>query len=294
MTRVRPVSTSEAGSLAKCETLWKYSHHPAYNLEPLTTGPAITRGVTGHSALEAFYKRIKAGVPYDEAAKAITNKLIEAALKAMSNGDSNKSQMYSELAVIMEEYFAEYRSDVEDWEILSIEEKLELPDFIGRLDLVIRYRRGPHVGEIAPVDHKFLYNFWNASAYKMSPQAPNYIRALRALYPNERITHMLYNQIRFRMDAKDRFCRYESKPSTIKIRNFAKNHAIMAERITRYRELSREEVDATVSRAVVKTTCEYCVFSDLCDAQLEQLDTTNMERFNFNRNSYGYTDEPDA
>jgi hypothetical protein len=289
----KPVSTSQVSDYNKCATAWKYKYHPDYQLAQLTDGPSVSKGVMGHSALEAYYTRIKDGIPHKEAAKFVVNTLTEACFDKMAAGDHVKSQMFSELAALMKLYFEYYERDMYEWEILGIENKVADPtfEFVGRIDLTIRYRGGKFKGMIAPVDHKFLGNFWNARAVKMNAQGPNYIRALRYMYPNEKVPHVLYNEVRFRPDAKETFKRVEHDPSHVKIATITENHAVQARRIQALKLLTRAQIDEEVKPALVKTTCEWCRFDALCDAQLEKLDTTLMEQVNFKLNTYGYDDD---
>lgn len=295
----RPVSTSEVADYAKCQTAWKYKYHPDYRLAPLTDGPAVSLGIAGHKALEFFYMELKDGAFWMNAKNATIQKLSDAVLHYINQGDAEKASMYSDLVVILGHYFNYYEDQLNEWEILEVEQKVQAKkeigkyvfDFIGRIDLLIRYKSGPFKGEIAPVDHKFIYNFWNLKAFEMNAQGPNYVSALKMMYPNERITHLLVNQIRYRMDAKESFLQTPINPPHARTQGILKNHARQAERINLLSSLPRHLVDEEASRTLVKTTCEYCQLTSLCTAQLEGLDTSAMEAANFKRNTYGYTDD---
>lgn len=297
----RPVSTSEAADYAKCQTVWKYKYHKDYRLTPLTDGPAIQLGVTGHSALEFFYNELKDGVSWVDAKFRTIERLSNAVIMAVTNGDAEKAAMFSDLVVIIGEYFNEYADQLNEWEILEVEFKVQaliptstlLFNFIGRVDLLIRYKSGPFKGMIAPVDHKFVYNFWKLKAFEMTAQAPNYIAALQYMFPNERIKHLLVNQLRYRMDAKERFNQTPIAPTHAKMMGVIENHSKIAGDINVLSCMSREDVDIAAHRTLVKTTCEYCNLSSLCNAQLEGLDTATMEAVNFKRNTYGYHDTDD-
>lgn len=293
----RLVSGSEAIDFAKCETLWKFKYHPKYRLAALSDGVAVTTGITGHAGLEKFYQKIMDGEDWDTAAEFVVMKLAEAAIGAAVKGDAEMSQMYADLGTRLKEYFEYYRSDMEDWEILYVESKVEATDdnigwgIVGRLDMIIRYRRGPLVGQLAVVDHKFVYNFWNDKVLAMSPQATNYPKAVRIMFPGEKVAHFLANEIRYRMNADTKFRRTPIEYSPIKNKNVARNHAILARRINRYAAMDREEVAQQLSRTMSRTSCEYCKFHDLCDAELQGTDTRKMEEVFYRPNTYGYKDD---
>lgn len=295
----RPVSTSEVADL-KCETLWKYKYHPNYSLSPLTDGPAVSLGITGHSALEYFYNLISEGINWEDAREVTVSKLTDASIQAIINGDAEKASMFSDLAIIITKYINYYfPAQLDEWDIVGTEYKVQckipLPsgrtfNFVGRVDLIIRYKRGPFKGQIAPVDHKFIYNFWTLKAFQMSAQAPNYVTALKHMFPEETITHLLINQIRYRMDAKESYNQTPVDTSYKKRLGVMENHSILSDRANYLSKLSRQEVDNQTSRVMVKTICEYCSFTQLCDAQLEGTDTKTMEAVNFKPNTYGYKD----
>lgn len=288
------VSTSEMLDFnGKCENYWKFKYHPDYKIAPLSDGPSVDWGVQAHSALEYYYRHIKNGVEHDVVVTDVINRLTMASFEAITKSDPAKSKMFADMAVRLKEYFDYYKSDIEDWEILEIEYKMEDGDLVGRIDLIIRYRRGPFMGCIAPVDHKFLYDFWNSKAYNTAPQPRNYIRLMRANYPNERIPHMIFNSVRFRMDAVDKFHRECVEPTRMEMQKFAKNHTRVAKRIVELKLLSREEVDEEVTYSFVKTTCQYCTLEKICTAQLNGADTTNLEKYEYKPNTYGYDNDED-
>jgi hypothetical protein len=290
---MRPVSTSEAGDMGKCETLWKFKYHPDYRLQTLSDGPAVTRGLLGHKALENYFIKIKEGVSHEEASKWVIDSLMNALLHYMQKeGDAEKAAVHGEMAKLLSLYFEFYGDPTLEWEILEVEGKVEDPTFgfVGRLDLLIRYKKGPHVGKVAIVDHKFLYNFWHEKLYRVAAAGPNYLRAVKFMFPEYDVDHMLYNAIRFRPDAKDTFDRKELPWQKVKHLAMNANHEIYVERARRYSQLSKKEADVQIPRSFLKDTCNYCGFLDLCTAQLEGTNTDLMERVSFRPNTYGYTD----
>lgn len=283
-------SNSQVMTLLTCETQWKYAHHPAYNYEPRTLGPALTRGLIGHKALEFYYSEIFNGAEREATAKATVNRLMERSLEFMS--DPDKSQMYLDLAGLLRQYFDFYDDEFGYLGILGVEILLEIPrwDFVGRADVVFRDKR---TGKIVPYDHKFVYNFWPEVAVQINAQLPNYILALRHMFPGEVIDHAIANEIRHRGDAVDRFERVSITPTDIEMMNIIDNHRKGAARIERYKAMSREEIDVEALRTMTKFNCEYCHFWLLCKNQLQKNDTELLEVMSFASNSYGYEDKND-
>jgi len=283
-------SNSQVMSLLSCETQWKYAHHPAYNYEPVSIGEAITRGVIGHKALEFYYRSVMEGVPRKDAIKATYNRLLERSVEHMH--DPDMSQMYSSLGTLLLEYFKFYDDELDMWEILGVEILLEVPEinFVGRADVVMRNKLD---GFIVPWDHKFLYNFWPKVAIEINSQLPGYVTGLRRLFPGENVEYGMVNELRHREDATVKFQREYITPTELELVAVANNHTAAAERINRYKSLSREEVDRAALRTMVKYNCEYCAFWVLCKAQLEGQDTTILEQVSFVPNSYGYEDKTD-
>jgi hypothetical protein len=232
------------------------------------------------------------GVSHDEARKFVIEKAMEASFYYMTR-DADKAKMYADMAALLDEYFKFYGDELDKFEILEVELKVEDPSFgfVGRIDLLVRWLVGEHKGKISVWDHKFLYNFWSAKAYRMNASSANYIRAIRSMYPDEKHGPMIFSEIRFRPDARDRFHREEVPYQPVKHRNINKNHVLIAKRVNELSAMSREEVDEEATRAFIKTTCDFCLVESLCNLQLQNLDTKTMEMVNFKRNDYGYTDD---
>lgn len=155
------ISNSEVNEFNKCQTAWLRKYHPESLLAKKSFGPARTRGTIAHKALEEFYSAIKQEIAYDMAVEIGMHVIRQERLKASEMSDGEKMEMLRRLYDIMGKYFAYYKADVENWEIISTENFHAMEAEPGdefylpmRLDMVIYQRKGDYAGEISPVDHK--------------------------------------------------------------------------------------------------------------------------------------------
>jgi hypothetical protein len=289
------VSNTEVQQAYACEGKWAFGFHPEYNYQLRNMGVARTRGILGHEALEIFYKEIKDGVRYEEAAgDALSHiqKLRVEELKAGDFADVERLEMLNYLDSILDKYFEHYQQDVENWEILDVEaffatEQTGESDFYlpSRLDLVIYQKSGKFAGETSPVDHKFTYDFWKRTELILNSQMPLYILALRAARyagkPKPVVRRAIVNQIRTRPLVKptmwDLFKREFTPYSSVKIQNIFKNHMKSAVHLAYLKRLPLEEAMEEIRFALgSKSACPYCDFKDLCDATFEGNDPENV------------------
>lgn len=288
------VSNSEALSLS-CEAKWMYAFHPGYNLEPKSLSIALTRGNVGHAALEIFFKSIMEGIPRRMAESAARNWLVAKMGQAASNTDLRLMQAVTELIPIIDQYFESkiLNNFLASVNILGVEVEFdtELPGgFIlpGRADLVVYYTKGPYKGETAPVDNKFVYNFWSEDDFRMNSQIPLYLHGFRTVYPNAVIRRGIINQIRHRSNAVDRFIMTPITPERGEINNIVGNHIRQSMRVAELKALSKEDITQSVQRTLSKYTCGNCGFRELCKSELTNGNTRDLIKMSFQPNSYGY------
>lgn len=294
------VSGSEVSTALSCQRKALYSFHPAYYLEPNSLGPALTRGNIGHKALEIFYTQLMQGVEREVAKANVIERLMNKAMGYMSEGDGFMTEMVGKLATRLDEYFEYYHDELDEFEIIDVEMLVErdLPDsynatYAGRVDLVVKYKRGMWKGEVAPLDHKFLYNFWPENVYIMNAQMPNYVGALQEMFPNEVIKRAVVNEVRHRDNADEKFKRQDLVPTRLEISRLLDNHSRAATDWAAIKALPVEEARNIVTRNPTKFACQYCPFIRLCKAELLGEDTTLMIKHEFKPNSYGYAERDD-
>ena len=302
------VSSSSATAALTCWQRWVYAHHPDYNIVPKTLGPALTRGISGHSVLEAFYAAIYDGATIKSARKDAKEELLDLALTAGEEGDPIKAQVLSELSDTLEYYFDYYSDDIETWDILSVELRQDMPlldDSVylpSRLDLVAKARKGKYKGEVHPVDHKFVYDFWPEDLLTLNTQMPLYIATTRHQFPNEIVKRAVVNQIRYRFKDSDKvplrerpesdvFRRDVITPTANEILVTLEDHTLVAKNIARYMQIPAK--DLKLPRAITKPNCEYCHYTTLCMVERRGDDPKHLIQAQFKKNDYGYDERTD-
>lgn len=300
------VSNTEVQNAHTCELAWAFGFHPDWNYQLRNMGPARTRGIIGHAALETFYNGIREELDYDFCAQQSLNQiqdLRKQELKAGDFADPDRMSILNYLHNILEKYFEHYRSDIENWEILDVESfhAMEQPGEVDfylptRLDLVIYQKSGKFKGETSPVDHKFTYDFWNQWNLILNSQMILYILALRAARfagkPQPVVKRAVVNQLRTR-ELKDPyphdlFRREFATFSTVKMEEVFQNHMKSAVHLAYLKRLPLEEALQEIRAAFGSKSCQYCDFKDLCDATFEQRDPTNVIEAMYKTNEYGY------
>lgn len=297
------VSNTEASSFSTCERAWFYGHHPDMHLRPNSMGPALTRGIIGHEALEAFYKSIQQEYSYDESAQAALDVVEGEQIKAVLAEDFDKVEMLISLRVLIQKYCEYYESDIQNWEVLGVEtfyamewegeHEVYLP---MRMDLVIYQRAGKFKGEISPVDHKFTNDFWKQWKVRLNSQLPLYNRTLRKVkfkgkqYPI--VKRSILNMIRTREvkdpQPHDTFKRefIEAQPATMVLA--FENHLKVAKRISRLKRMPAAEAFEETTAAWSSPNCQFCSFKSLCAIQYEGGNIRNTIAAEYVESSYGY------
>lgn len=281
----RTVSNSEVSAFTQCERKHYYAH--LKNLEPKTTGLALSRGIIGHEALAEYYENDRD----PRAAISVIRKYLD--------GDYNADGvMLMELMGILKRYFAYYEVVDRDTEILAVEKSYEVPVndsylYGMRLDALMRLKDG----RIAVVDHKFVWDFYTQDVVDMNAQLPKYIGTVR--FNGVRADLGILNQIRYRQKKggntdEETFRRTPVNPTNNAIRTTMSEQFRVSERIMARRAMTPEAQDVEAVRTMNQITCKNCSFLSLCLADLNGYDTTNLIQQDFQPNSYNYNKEADA
>lgn len=288
------VSTSEVSTFLTCKQRWMYAHHPSYNLEPRTLGTALSRGIVGHAALEAYYRTWMETQDKDKAQEAGQTYLFKKSLETMQLGDVEKSAVYSQLGSVLLEYYKSAQYILDEYEVIGVESLITAPlpgcddiEFAGRVDLALKKR-----DEVFPYDHKFTYNFWGDTPLQMNPQINNYVWAFREKGFHSRTG--IINMLRYRDNAQERFKQVEVKTNSTLREVFIRNHVEAAKVITDLWHKPKVGIEDGITRSSSKFNCEYCPFATLCYTEASGQDSTTMVKASFRKNSYGYDSELDV
>jgi hypothetical protein len=219
------------------------------------------------------------------------------------NVDTDKLEMLNYLKKLLVMYFEHYRSDIENWEILSVEafHLLEWPEekriyLPMRLDVVIYQKSGKFAGEISPVDHKFTNDFWNQWKIRLNSQLPLQVLALRSsrFRGKEKpvVRRAIINQIRTRTLSDpypaEVFRREYVPLQKESIGKIFENHKKKALRMARWKGMPFGEVHKETESEWGSANCQFCDFKSLCAIDLEGGDISTTIAAEFERNTYGY------
>jgi len=293
--KIHKVSGSEALSFSGCEAKWMFAFHPGFHLESKKIGPAITRGNIGHAALEVFFKEFMNTSSVDKAKETTTSHLTNEMIKDLSTGEAIRASLVGEVVTILDLYFESdtFKHFISNTHIMGSEYSMEMyvTDEIilpGRVDLLVYWTAGLEKGEVQPIDFKFVYNFWTENDFFYNSQIPTYVQLGKINYPHEVVRRGGIMQFRHRKDAVERFKLTGIKPSKPDIAGIMDNHIKISQKIVELKELPVEEARTKVTRTLSKYTCSNCSFLRLCKADLNGGDTTEIIKYDYQPNSYGY------
>ena len=301
------ISNSEVIEYTKCKTSWLFKYHPELLLSPITLGPARTRGIIGHSALEIFYTHLKDGASHLEAVMYALKYINQEYDEATETDDVDKMTMIRRLRTLVARYFEYYKSDILNWEIISVEAvySMQAPGVTKyylpmRMDLVVYMKTGKYAGEICTVDHKFTYDFWPQIKIDMNSQIPLYIRALRESIQRGEIEghsdgvvrRSIFNFLRYRdlPDVPDHelFHRAYPKPEKYTLEAVFNNHMQIAAEIEEIKRLPLAEARKRVTLSLTGSSCQYCDFKRICVVNLQGGDATYEIMGTMKKSTYGY------
>lgn len=297
------VSNSEVSSFSTCELAWFFGSHPAANLRPKTQGPALTRGILGHGALEIFYKGMQKGDDFDSSAQAALSHIQDGRVKAALESDFDKVKILNQLYKLIEGYFEYYGDDGKHWEILGVESfyKLEWEESVSvylpmRLDAVIYQKGGKFKGEISPLDHKFTNDFWHDWKYELNSQFPLYIKALRSTTFRGKlppvVRRAIVNLIRTREvkepQAHDTYLRVFPTYDKTNIEFVYANHLKVAKKISILKRMPGEVAIEKVAAVWGSPNCQFCQFKSLCITRLKGGRIESTIQADYEPSTYGY------
>lgn len=281
-TTLRHISNSEVSTWLTCER--KYYYNFDLNLAPKKYGQSLSRGLAGHKVLETFYRSLKDNSNYDKAVAAG-----QECLAQMMQEGYYDLEILVDIARITERYWTFAKKD--NWEILAVEAKHAIDltdeyDYTMRIDVLARVN-----GELMPIDHKFVYDFYSLDAVNYMPQLPKYLASLRhaGVHANRAMLNML--RWRTKKDAmldEEMFKRIIIAPSPVVLRHHMREQIMASREIINHRKLPVEERERVVKRNMSKMNCQNCSYKDLCLAQLWGNPIDVEIQINFKPNDYDY------
>lgn len=276
-------SSSEVDAFLDCQRKHYYGY--ALGLEGKTgyTG-ALSHGNLGHRVWESYYTVLQEGGTWEEAYNAgvlrISSEYRRGIYEAKSVG-------------IVSTRFAQYTEDhrVEDFDILGVEQTFKVPidadnELAFTVDLLIEFTKGPFIGEVAPLDFKWTYNFWPDDEKLIHPQFPKYVWGLRQIgYP---VNRAIIDMIRYREDATVAF-RRDSVPITLlRADKVMEEHLKAQKQVSRLTRMPVREYDLEATSRYNRKNCSSCEFFQLCNMRLSGKDTTKTQVSFYKGREYGY------
>jgi len=291
------ISNTEVAMFNTCQR----SHYYRFrlNVEPRweLLSRALKRGIIGHEALEAYYTVLKDGFSVGNALEAAMAVIQKAVIDEVARDsiDTKPLDDLKHLKGLLMMYPSVYRA--EPFEVLEVEtvHKVKVNDTTEyglRLDLLIKFIKGEYFGDLALMDHKFIFNFKSNAELAMDAQLVKYGATLRS--KGFKVTKGYFNQIRTRSmkdpGPTDLFRRVLVRPTFKETERIWAEQAITAERIAVLKSMSREDHSDAVTRNLNPLVCRSCLFQQLCKAELDEQPIEKILVTDYQKNTYGYSD----
>lgn len=264
MTKI--ISNTEITSYNGCTKQHYYMY--TLGLGPRDLSMPLYRGILGHKALEAYYHSIQAGNSVD-ASKRFAVDSLKGELNRLSDEEPWEFEKLAELKRISDriDVYPEYYR-VDNFRVLSVEEVFSTvtpyeDTLFGAIpDLVVEFIAGEHKGDLAILDHKFVYNFKTAEELKLDAQLPKYKKTLQDNgYP---VHWIVFNQIRTR-DMK-----YKSTADMFR-RSYCRSTVESGKTIWSEQMLTVGDIlqEKPPRRSLAPMICKGCWFKDPCTASMD-------------------------
>lgn len=289
------VSNTEITSFSTCKRAHYYRFIVSLEPKEHVLSKALYRGIVGHRVWEQYYLVIKDGGSVDDA-KAAGMAQVKAELETinMENPESyDMAAIVVEVGKLFEVYVEVYRTDIfEPIEVETVFSTNMAPgiDYGLRLDLLGEITKGEFRGDLAVIDHKFLYNFKTTNELDMDGQLPKYISTVAD--SGYTVTKGIFNQIRYRSlknpEPSNLFAREWIKVKPTETARIWQDQTQVAEEIATMKELPHAEAERKATRNMSPYICRSCYFKKLCKLELNGQSITNAVAMDYQPNTYGY------
>ena len=279
------ISHSEVDAFLTCQYRHYYAH--VEKLEKIEKGSALTRGIIGHAAFEAFFKARQQGSSWAYSVNTVTDVLTSEILKA---SDPKAIELLGQLAALIPGFLEYYRQRIESWKVVAVEEEFRIKfedfDFALKPDYYVRERNG----EYALFDSKFTYDFYAPQLVQMLPQLPKYAGALKIL--GNPVDKAYYSFIRYR-SIRDTSPKNIYQMESVNLNDSRVKRAVTeqlqtANKIVELKSLPTDMHKERIVHTATKTNCQWCPFLDLCVAEISGSDGKHLKKSLYQPNTYGY------
>ncbi len=272
------VSHSEVDSYLLCRRKHYYGY--GLSLERIATSQSLATGTAGHRILEGFYRYIMDNGPeaavqaeaFDQGV-VLAEHLYQEIVDEGYEEANNRATLHDTLFHPEWGYFANEFMITNGWRVLAVEKEFSLvydedkgSSYPFVVDMIVEDKNG----DVAVIDHKFVYDFYTPAQTDLQPQIPKYIGALRAMnYP---VAYGAYNMLRTRKlktpEAASMQYFMMLKPNPDRVLNTFLEQLGVAAEIQGLKELPIEEQSKRAYRTANKMVCQSCSFRDICSTEL--------------------------
>lgn len=190
------ISITEIMNFARCRRMWKYKSHNMMGLTPKEESNALVFGSAIHKGLETYYK---------------LDKNISAALVEFSSYWNNRAKVSDDeeklhsLGIGMLQHYAEWAPIVDDFEVISLEEKFEFHFysdiiFTIKTDGLVRSKDGIWILENKTYSVEPDVDFWSLDLQTTAyPWAISHLvlhNRIPGIDPDEKICGVIYNGLK--------------------------------------------------------------------------------------------------
>ena len=274
MNQIHYISQSEVDAFLTCERKHYYAFGRKHSegavnpgLQRIQHSDNLQRGTIGHSVIEEYYTRIKAGMSRDIAFRQARDLHISR-MAAAGNG---LVELYKQTLQIFVNYHEHYVA--EDYEPLVLEHEFQVKIADN---LVLPFKpdavfKKKSTGKYTVVDHKFLWRFYADRVFPILPQMLRYSKALQVMgYPvNETMYNMLSTDTRAKPE--NRFKRHTTnieQPNIVRKMNrywFELTGTMQKIQSIKDREIEQPgSWELGAIRNASSFSCSNCPFLELC------------------------------
>jgi hypothetical protein len=294
---VRTISNSEVESFSDCQLKHYFRHR--LNLVQRKLPTALATGIFGHEILAHFYTMKSEGREQSQINSECMDLIDEISLR-----EDLDPEVEDGIRTAIFPFFKMKNLPHENWEILDIEKNYEVRNLPGAdshffgftLDLLVKEK---DTGEVALVDHKFVYDFWTMNKIAVANQPRKYKWALNQL--GIPVTKFYIQQLRTRKlkspTIDDRYRLTAVETSSAEDENFMWEHIKTANEIAEFWNLPQQIHREKLRRAFNYSSCKSCELVNVCTTQMRGESAKKLLLVDFQQNvRYGekYNNEPDA
>lgn len=279
------VSHSNLKTLNDCD--YKFYFGVKLNLAPKEWPDPIQRGFVGHEFMEQAFNYILQGANYDEVVEQL-NIYLEEFITTKPHF-MRFTDVYRQVLAFVNYFFQQ------PWKVVATEVNSNWPidenaTFGFTPDLILEWTAGVKKGTPFVLDYKFTAQFWNDNQINLVQQMLKYLIYYNKIH-GTKMRHagvVMLNTRANRSDNSNLFLLKWLPVSKTKLAQIERENEILVKRAEPYFRMTPEEFKAQAVRTPNEFHCKGCFFAEICNLDLNGLDTKNAIKSKFIVNDYGY------